>query len=255
MGKSDIILNALLTKHLKDLCVPECKTGSTWTSRSFRQLDLWVMKKSWANPWTVGYEIKTNRSDFLNDNKWQEYLQYCSDFYFVAPSGIVNVEELPKEVGLLVTSQSGRQLYTKRKAVRRNIEIPSSIYRYILMWRVQVINERRKSKTEYWRQWLKEKDKKKELGWNVSTKIRKLVLERINEVEIENHHLKKENGLLSDVKQQLRDMGIQGNEIYSYRVREKIKEIESGLPNGLVNYLDQTIKDLTEVKNRIGIIK
>ena len=120
------------------------------------------------------------------------------------------------------------------------------------MWRVQIIYGRQnKSKLDYWQQWMKEKDEKKELGWNVSNKIRKLVAEQIDQIKIENHRLQRENEILSDVKEQLEKMGIKNNELFSYRVREKIKEIETGIPNGLLNFLDQTIKNLTEVRKRL----
>lgn len=254
MITADIILKTLLTRHTGDLCIPECKTGSTWTSRMFQKLDLWVMKKSWTQPWTIGYEIKCQRNDFLRDNKWQEYMKYCSDFYFVAPPDIISPNELPAEVGLLVTSKNGVRVYTKRKAVRREVEIPESIFRYILMWRTQITDERHdrhRDSVAYWKAWLEQKGEKKELGYNVSRKIRELVAEKIHTVEAENQRLKRENEILVDVKQQLKDMGIDDVGISSYRLREKIKEIGAGIPNGLENYLDRAIDNLTEVKRRI----
>jgi hypothetical protein len=116
---SDTILKLLLEKHHKDLCIPECKTGSTWFSNKLFKLDLWVMRRSWSRPNTYGYEIKVNRSDFINDDKWNNYLKYCSDFYFVTYPGIIEVNEIPEEVGLLVTSVNGKRLYTKKKAISR----------------------------------------------------------------------------------------------------------------------------------------
>ena len=48
-----------------------------------------------------GYEIKVSRSDFVNDTKWQDYLPYCHQFYFVCPPDLIQPDELPKEIGLM----------------------------------------------------------------------------------------------------------------------------------------------------------
>ena len=112
------ILGLLLDKHHKDICVPECKTGSTY-GPGLRRIDLWVLKTSWAHPAVYGYEIKINRQDFLHDTKWQDYLEYCTDFYFACPPGVIEPNELPPEVGLLVSSVNGARLFTKKKATSR----------------------------------------------------------------------------------------------------------------------------------------
>ncbi|MCK5604722.1 MmcB family DNA repair protein [Candidatus Pacearchaeota archaeon] len=230
---SDKILNLLLQKYSEDLCVPECKTGSSWgiTTGAVRLLDLWVMKKSWAKPWTIGYEIKHSRSDFLHDNKWSEYLDYCTDFYFVAPPGVIQPEELPGQVGLLVTSKNHTRLYTKRKAVHRDIEVPESIYRYILMWRVKIIKgEVGQSKQAYWQNWLAERDEKKQLGWNVSKKIKEIVKQRIDKVGSENARLRDENEDLTEIKNLVKELGFKTSYFSTYqtkdKLRAKVKEIE-----------------------------
>lgn len=253
MLTASVILDALLQKHQNDLCVPECKTGSTWFARQYCILDLWVMKKSWSKPWTIGYEIKINRTDFLNDDKWEEYMKYCCYFYFVAPQGLIHPEELPPEVGLLVASKNGTRLYTKRKAVRREIIIPESLFRYVLMWRTRITNEQyHQTLDDYWQHWLREKDEKKQLGHNVSRKIRQLVNERIDKVEKENRELQFKIKALNNVKLELERLGINNAEIYNHRLKQKIKEIETGIPDGLIMYLDRVIDDLNEVRKRIN---
>ncbi len=236
--------------------MPECKTGSTWSGPAFRKLDLWVMKKSWTKPWTIGYEIKQSRSDFLNDTKWEKYLPYCSDFYFVAPPGIIQPEELPADVGLILTSKNLVRLYTKRKAVTREIEIPNSIFKYILMWRARIIQEDTGlSKQDYWKAWLAERDEKKELGWNVARKIKQLIEERIDKVENTNCALEAENKTLGRVKKLLEDLGHTGTYLSFYRIEDKIKaklrEIESGVPDGLDQCLDSAIKNLELIREKM----
>jgi len=53
----------------------------------------------------IAFEIKTNRSDFLNELKKPEKrwlaMMYSHQFYFVAPKGIIEMCELPGECGLI----------------------------------------------------------------------------------------------------------------------------------------------------------
>jgi len=130
---STTVLSALMEKHKYDVCVPECKTGETWTAHGCPRMDLWVMARSWAHPRTIGYEIKVSRQDFLHDNKWPQYLDYCKEFYFACPRGVIDPGELPAEAGLLVLS--GTRMIVKKKAPVRSVEIPEKLYRYILMRR------------------------------------------------------------------------------------------------------------------------
>lgn len=254
LEKTNNILTLLLQKHSDDLCVSECKTGSTWFGANVRKLDLWVMKKSWAKPWTIGYEIKCTRADFLHDNKWSEYLNYCTDFYFVAPPGVIQPEELPGQVGLLVTSKNIARLYTKRKAIHRDVEIPETIYRYILMWRAQITRENSHSKLKYWQNWLAERDEKKELGYEVSKKIKEIIKQKIEKVVLENSRLRDENKDLVEIKAFIKELGFTETYFSTYQIKDKfkakVKEIETGIPDGLLAWLDGTIKNLGFIRQK-----
>ena len=85
------IQSLLAVKHSKDIFVPECKDGPTHTADHLR-MDAWVMKRSWVRPLSIGYEIKISRQDFLNDQKWHSYLNYCNEFYFVCPAGLIDYD-------------------------------------------------------------------------------------------------------------------------------------------------------------------
>ena len=132
------ILKLLEKKHKKDIFVSHCKTGPTWCTRGMLILDAWVMKRSWLNPCIIGYEIKTNRRDFLNDKKWKNYLDYCNVFYFVCPPQIIQEKELPKEVGLYYTSKNIKTLYIQKSTEYRNIIIPEEILKYVLICRATI---------------------------------------------------------------------------------------------------------------------
>lgn len=46
-------------------------------------------------------EVKSGLPDFKSDQKWQNYLEFCDEFYFaVAPD--FPVEEIPSETGLII---------------------------------------------------------------------------------------------------------------------------------------------------------
>lgn len=83
--------------------ITECKTCSTYfpDPQGLLKFDGLAITKSYTKPNIIGYEIKVSRNDFLQDNKWHLYLQYCNEFYFVVPKGLVKKEELPDHVGLI----------------------------------------------------------------------------------------------------------------------------------------------------------
>ncbi|KKN71721.1 hypothetical protein LCGC14_0417870 [marine sediment metagenome] len=64
-----------------------------------RRIDLFYFRR-WDRQ-TRGYEIKVTRSDFLQDKKWQNYLKFCTWFSFVAPKGVIKLDELPDNIGLV----------------------------------------------------------------------------------------------------------------------------------------------------------
>lgn len=76
----------------------------------------------------TGYEIKVSRSDWLNElqdlSKSRAFQQYCHYWYIVAPKGIVQLEEMPAEWGLLCPT-SGEKLRTKKGATLRDPLTPS----------------------------------------------------------------------------------------------------------------------------------
>lgn len=241
---ANMLLDLLLIKHSGDLAVPECKTGPTHYASALKKLDLWVMKKSWANPQTYGYEIKVSRNDFVRDNKWQNYLEFCSNFYFVAPPGIIEIGEVPADAGLLVSSKRGTRLYTKKKAPYRNIQVPDSIFRYILMWRAKIGREHeKKSSKEYWTKWLEEKKADQELGHRVSRKVSQILSEKVDKAYAESHRVQKVNEKLQEIKDLILKLGFKPTEIYQWQFKERfeqrIKELNAGLPEELIPWLKQ----------------
>ncbi len=48
-------------------------------------------------------EVKSNKNNFKNDNKWKKYLKYCNYFYFSCSEEIKNIK-FPRNVGFILCS-------------------------------------------------------------------------------------------------------------------------------------------------------
>lgn len=257
---ASIILNLLLKKHSEDICVSECKAGPTWTAVKTPRFDLWAMKRSYTKPMTWIFEIKVSRQDFLRDDKWQSYLPYCTDFYFVAPYGIIDINEVPARAGLLLSSKNGTRLYCKKKAPHREVKIPDSVLKYILMSRSKIVgsnyNNIKNDKKEYWRQWLDDKNENQELGYNVSRKIRQMYDKNVKLVRMNQDRIETRLEKLEAVKRILKELGFNENNLgwaYDEKLRQRVAEINEGFPEkNVVKHLESAILDL---KNTIKIIQ
>jgi hypothetical protein len=51
--------------------------------------------------WIRGFEIKTNRNDFLQDKKWTGYSEFLSSLSIVCPPELIKPEEIERPFGLL----------------------------------------------------------------------------------------------------------------------------------------------------------
>jgi len=85
------------------------------------RIDAIAMKISYSKMQLWGYEIKVNRRDFVQDEKWHQYLEMCNSLYFVCPHGLINKDEVPKEAGLLYVTKTGGRLRTIKKAPYRTV--------------------------------------------------------------------------------------------------------------------------------------
>jgi hypothetical protein len=244
---ADKITELLKQRHKNDVCVPQCKTGPTYGNRWMYIMDFWVMPRSWAKPAIRAYEIKVNRSDFLNDKKWEEYLLYCNEFYFVCPRDLIYPQELPQGVGLMYVSKNCKRLTTKIKAVNRSVEIPEEIFRYILMARANIVRDQMTNR-EYWENWLKQKEDDFDLGHRVSKKIRSEIKKKICSVDEENRGLKRENANLLGVKEFCEKLNI---DINGYRYESRLEDLKKGLPKEFIEAVDIIMNGLNTIKSFI----
>jgi len=258
MITSSLIVKLLKQKHILDLCFPECKVGPTYGVNTHPiRLDFVAIKKSWTQSYIYGYEIKTHRQDFVNDNKWPEYLKYCTSFYFVCPPGVINKTELPDSAGLYNTSKNGTRLFCIKKAPIRDITIPESFFWYLLINRVIASEntwKQQETNYEYWKRWLSEKDEKKNLGSFVSKKLRKLVDDKISCVEKENRHFKDMIQGFDTLKQFLLSIGVSQYDIdngSSWTLRRRVNDIRQLISPDLLHNINTSINELDKLKQLI----
>lgn len=154
----------------------ECKTCSTYfpDPQGMLKFDGLSIRRSYTKPCITGYEIKVSRGDFLQDPKWHLYLQYCNEFYFVVPSGLIDKSEIPPEVGLIYYNPENKTLRTKRKALYREIEEPVGVYKYIIYSRLETDRTPfYEQRAEYAKDYLEDKAQKRCIGTVLGSKMAK----------------------------------------------------------------------------------
>jgi len=260
---SDKIKKLLEVRHNKDVFVTECKTGSS--GAGMQSLDAWAMKKSYSKPLIVGYEIKVSRGDFLNDTKWQGYMPYCNELYFVTPYAMVQPNEIPEGVGLMWVSKNGSTVRTKVKAKWRPLlpENINSLFTYVLMTRTKIVHsdfsvlgrkEARKkpSGTEFWTGWLKDKDLSYEFGRRVEGEIKKRLTEEVNNVKNENQRLKYRMDGYDKIVAMCKKLGIDPED---YNAENDFRKKVSGISRRLLNTILHVKDDLKSLEEELEKVK
>ena len=69
--------------------------------KSGRRMDVCALGRT-GEIWCV--EVKSSRADFLADQKWPDYLDWCDRLYFAVPEGFPE-DLLPSEHGLIRTDE------------------------------------------------------------------------------------------------------------------------------------------------------
>ncbi len=251
------LVELLATRHNGDVFVSECKNGPSY-GKGLQRLDGWAMKRSWAHPLVTGYEVKVSRSDFLADEKWRGYLPFCNEFYFVAPPKVIDPDEVAGDAGLLVCSVNACRLFRRKKAPYRDVQIPDSIYRYVLFSRAAISGPRWgpedvMSSRDFWIQWLAARKKDLDIGRRVGKALRKAIAEQIDEVGVENHRLTKRMERYDDIRKTLKELGIEdGTYLSGYSIRDRVEKIRTLVPASFINTIDRARDALEQLQNRIA---
>nr|DAU26787.1 MAG TPA: DNA repair protein MmcB-like [Caudoviricetes sp.] len=235
--------------------ITECKTCSTYfpDPQGLLKFDGLAITKSYTKPCIIGYEIKVSRNDFKQDNKWHLYLQYCNEFFFVVPTGLVKKEELPDNVGLIYYNPDTKALRTVKKALYRQIEEPVGVYKYIIFSKLE---EDRlpfyEDKAEYARAYLEDQKDKKYIGHTLGSKMAKDLEEAYKRLEAVRH---KEADIerWEKVEKLLRKHDLLG---WSwYRDDSWLDDLEKALSSSYPKELEFTLDALKREVNRLEKLK
>lgn len=248
---------ALKEMHLarSSYFITECKNGSTYfpPAQGLLKFDGLAITKSYTKPCIIGYEIKVSRGDFLQDGKWHLYLQYCNEFYFVVPRGLVKKDELPDNVGLIYYNPDTQALRTVKKALYRQIEKPVGVYEYIIFSRLE---EDRipfyEEKAEYARAYLEDQKDKKYIGSMLGSKMAKELEEAYKRLEAVKH---KEVNIerWEKVEKLLRKHDLLG---WSwYKDDSWLEDLEKALSSSYPKELEFTLDALKREVNRLEKLK
>lgn len=223
--------------------VEECKSGPS-QGVGHSRLDAWALRKTWSPTTSIGYELKTARHDFVQDEKWPNYLPLCHQLYFVCPPRLIDPRELPGECGLIWAHE--RRLLTKKKAPHRQIELPTEMLIYILMSRTLIVSNMReanqRSPVDRWRAWLELKEADRQLGSLVRGRHNALLLE----LRAENARLRDENLRLQQVKDELKKLDLEDGAA-AWQVQQRAAR--QAVPNYLPDALRRVAAELDKLKD------
>lgn len=250
---------ALSNMHLgrSSYFITECKTCSTYfpDPQGLLKFDGLAITKSYTKPNIIGYEIKISRNDFLQDGKWHLYLQYCNEFYFVVPKGLVKKTELPDNVGLIYYDPETEALRTVKKALYREIEEPVGVYKYIIFSRLE--QDRipfYEDKAEYARAYLEDQKDKKYIGTNLGSTMAKDLEEAYKRLDGIKH---KEEAVerWEKVAKVLRKHNLlgwswykDGNEDWLANLEKALKSSYPKEIDGIINSFQYALKELEKLK-------
>lgn len=255
--RAEQIKQALAKKHSDDLFLTEVKTGRTWDNKELLKFDAFAMKRSWANPCIYGYEVKVSRSDFLQDNKWPGYMAYCHRFAFVCPKGLIKPEELPEEVGVIWYYPDSGALVSKRPSKYRILDIPSDLYQYILMSRIESDRHPFYSDArEYWEAYVADKKDRRTLGAYVSNRLRKEIQDLVSVAERDERFRERwesEQQLLADVTAILKEKGISIHRWGENWKTDLKQALNGGVNPAAFQALDRVSAAAEELKNLLHI--
>lgn len=256
---SSQILALLESKHFKDVFVPECKNGETWGARDLLKIDAWVLRRTYSPLTIIGYEIKTSRQDFEQDQKWTSYLDLCHEFYFACPAGLIRATDLPSRVGIIWASKD--KLHTKHKAQRVEPDWNklNGLLIYILMSRCKIVAnmleiniEPPKDRLTSIKEWTARANERKELADFVKGHVHDI----FTETQRKHFELKNREDTIKRFEERLAILGIKWdsqNDTWqdTMRIENEIDLLKKRIDDRTLGNMKALARELTDVANII----
>lgn len=243
-------------KQKQDLFFEHVKTGSSYVGKP-RILDAVAIKPSWTSPCITGYEIKVERSDFLRDDKWREYLPYTNEFYFAAPKGVIDESELPDEIGLLIFNPNTKGFRTVKKAAWRDMEKATAfdLLYFCLMWRGQ--EHKGYTNIERIEQYIAGKISARDLSYYFKSKLLeelKTANDKVRSYEYRQDQWERDSEEIRKIREMLLAANIGHNyESVVERVRMLIESRGNNLDQGMRQEIGKIVAAAETLKKVIGI--
>jgi hypothetical protein len=231
----------------KVLFLKEVKTGPTWFSDGLMRFDALSIKKSWTKPCISGYEIKVSRADFMQDEKWPGYLEYCHRFYFACPSGLIKPEELDDRVGLVWINEKGGAR-VRKKALFRDVEPPVSLFYHLVISHMNPSEHPFfSSAREECEAYLADKLERYELGRKVKTKMMTEVKEAKDimkkaERKVMDHE--DDLKLFKEVREVLHKHGLGWSRSLAERLNKHLNQLRAGDEIDKIKKLRDSINEI-----------
>lgn len=93
------------------ICWTQIPLGSVFMSSGrLPHADVLAMSKSFAHTTFIIYEVKVTRADFqrdVNRGKYLKYFDFCNQFFFACPTGVLHRQDMPDDCGLIVKGDHG----------------------------------------------------------------------------------------------------------------------------------------------------
>lgn len=252
------LLAALAERHKLDVFVPECKNGPT-SQGNHRRMDAWVMLKTWSPVTMIGYEIKVSRSDWRRDQKLDEYAGLCHLLNIVAPKGVVPIEELPEGVGLLelAGTGTGQRLITKRRASRREIDVPSALLIYVLMSRTTIDARNDHAGNPRWRRdeleaWVNGKECRSRLHHALSQKIRSA----FDACDEDRRRAVDTATKLEHINARIRELGFDPTQqVQTWQVERRLRALDGAIPDASLHQIERAERELATIRQSLQALK
>lgn len=240
------VRDLLEIKHRDDKIVHEAPTGPH-AGRGYGQIDTWVLRTSWTQATTIGYEIKVTRRDFLADQKWMKYLPLCNEFYFVVAPGVCGLEEVPEAAGLMVCSKNAARLFTKKKAPYREAEDLDLIFRAVLMNRAHILPGRNSGQVMSRQEWIERLRRDVEGGRGLCQMVRGPMLDELRVAEREAREAKDAVKRYEEFRERLTDAGFDPDAgVWKFR-----DELRRKLGTHVKPIVERAVTDLTRTLKAI----
>lgn len=241
----------------KEFFITECKNGSTYfpQGQGLLKFDGLAINKSWTNPKITIYEIKVSRGDFLQDGKWHLYLQYCHEFYFVVPKGLIKKTEVPDNVGLMYYDPDKKSIRKVKKAFyKADTEMSAELLMYIIMNKLDSdrIPFYGNNRLQYAKDYLTDKKDRRNVGYCFGSEMAKDIAQMQKELDLLKHS-KEDLDLLHDIKEVLKkhkivswwrdDLVEKLDEELSRTYPKELDDLKVKLVNA-IKYIDETKQSL-----------